>query len=97
MSIFHRRQAIVCYIEHNDKLEVYANLTKFLLNNYKQALDLLSNGCLTLERLMHELGVPPARACGRNAADGILAMACKSSWEQQTPRVNPIYMDCHYG
>ncbi|KAI6142083.1 hypothetical protein BKA82DRAFT_28431 [Pisolithus tinctorius] len=50
-------KAIACYFEHNDKLEVYANLTKFLLNNYKQALNLLSNGCLTLERLMHELGV----------------------------------------
>ncbi|KAI6141183.1 hypothetical protein BKA82DRAFT_4362281 [Pisolithus tinctorius] len=56
-SIFHRRQAIACYFEHNDELEVYANLTKFLLNNYKQALDLLSNGRLTLERLMRELGV----------------------------------------
>ncbi|KAI6143575.1 hypothetical protein BKA82DRAFT_4331131 [Pisolithus tinctorius] len=57
VSIFHRRQAIACYFEHNDELEVYANLTKFLLNNYKQALDLLSNGRLTLERLMRELGV----------------------------------------
>lgn len=38
-------------------MEVYANLTKFLLNNYKQALDLLSNGRATLERLMRELGV----------------------------------------
>ncbi|KAI6139517.1 hypothetical protein BKA82DRAFT_4364644 [Pisolithus tinctorius] len=56
-SIFHRRQAIACYFEHNDELEVYANLTKFLLNNYKQALDLLSNGRLTLEQLMRELGV----------------------------------------
>jgi len=27
------------------------------LNNYKQALDLLSNGRATLEQLMHELGV----------------------------------------
>ncbi|KAI5985372.1 hypothetical protein EDD15DRAFT_2390180 [Pisolithus albus] len=56
-SIFHRRQAIACYFEHNDEMEVYANLTKFLLNNYKQALDLLSNGRATLERLMRELGV----------------------------------------
>ncbi|KAI6020725.1 hypothetical protein BKA83DRAFT_4464456 [Pisolithus microcarpus] len=57
VSIFHRRQAIVCYFEHNDEMEVYANLMKFLLNNYKQALDLLSHGCVTLERLMCELGV----------------------------------------
>ncbi|KAI6015478.1 hypothetical protein BKA83DRAFT_4465568 [Pisolithus microcarpus] len=56
-SIFHRRQAIMCYFEHNDEMEVYANLTKFLLNNYKQALDLLSNGRVTLEQLMCELGV----------------------------------------
>ncbi|KIK15662.1 hypothetical protein PISMIDRAFT_16358 [Pisolithus microcarpus 441] len=56
-SIFHRRQAITYYFEHSDEMEVYANLTKFLLNNYKQALDILSNGHATLERLMHELGV----------------------------------------
>ncbi|KIK15125.1 hypothetical protein PISMIDRAFT_16727 [Pisolithus microcarpus 441] len=31
--------------------------SKFLLNNYKQALDLLSNGHATLEQLMHKLGV----------------------------------------
>ncbi|KAI5994770.1 hypothetical protein EDD15DRAFT_2195902 [Pisolithus albus] len=55
-SAFHRRQAITGYFEHNDEMEVYANLTKFLMNNYKQALDLLSNGRATLERLMRELG-----------------------------------------
>ncbi|KAI6113495.1 hypothetical protein EV401DRAFT_1982963 [Pisolithus croceorrhizus] len=49
--------AIAYYFEHNDEMEVYANLTKFLLNNYKQALDILSNGRATLQRLMHELGV----------------------------------------
>ncbi|KIK18075.1 hypothetical protein PISMIDRAFT_110128 [Pisolithus microcarpus 441] len=57
VSIFHRRQAIACYFEHNDEMEVYANLMKFLLNNYKQALNLLSNSRATLERLMCELGV----------------------------------------
>ncbi|KAI6034650.1 hypothetical protein BKA83DRAFT_4470170 [Pisolithus microcarpus] len=56
-SIFHRRQAIAYYFEHSDEMEVYANLTKFLLNNYKQALDILSNGRATLERLMRELRV----------------------------------------
>ncbi|KAI6142300.1 hypothetical protein EDD17DRAFT_1662346 [Pisolithus thermaeus] len=49
--------AIAYYFKHNDEMEVYANLTKFLLNNYKQALNILSNGCVTLQRLMHELGV----------------------------------------
>ncbi|KAI5999231.1 hypothetical protein EDD15DRAFT_2363309 [Pisolithus albus] len=48
--------SIASYFEHNDELEVYANLTKFLLNNYKQALDVLSNGRATLDRLMRELG-----------------------------------------
>ncbi|KAI5991914.1 hypothetical protein EDD15DRAFT_2388404 [Pisolithus albus] len=56
-SVFHRRQAIAYYFEHSDEMEVYANLTKFLLNNYKQALDILSNGRATLQRLMRELGV----------------------------------------
>ncbi|KAI6033541.1 hypothetical protein BKA83DRAFT_4121003 [Pisolithus microcarpus] len=56
VSIFHRRQAIACYFEHNDEMEVYTNLRKFLLNNYKQALNLLCNGCTTLEQLMCELG-----------------------------------------
>ncbi|KAI6100666.1 hypothetical protein EV401DRAFT_2080921 [Pisolithus croceorrhizus] len=56
-SIFHRRQAIASYFEHSDEMEVYANLMKFLLNNYKQALDILSNGHTTLDQLMCELGV----------------------------------------
>ncbi|KAI6116970.1 hypothetical protein EDD17DRAFT_1477623 [Pisolithus thermaeus] len=56
-SIFHRRQAITSYFEHSDEMEVYANLTKFLLNNYKQALDILSNGRATLDRLMCKLRV----------------------------------------
>ncbi|KAI6011812.1 hypothetical protein BKA83DRAFT_4474400 [Pisolithus microcarpus] len=50
-SIFHRRQAIAYYFEHSDEMEVYANLTKFLLNNYKQALDILSNGHLGVSDL----------------------------------------------
>ncbi|KIK32492.1 hypothetical protein CY34DRAFT_19014 [Suillus luteus UH-Slu-Lm8-n1] len=43
-SIFHRQQAIDSYFEHNDDFEVYANLSNFLHNNYKQALDILANG-----------------------------------------------------
>ncbi|KAG1844376.1 hypothetical protein F4604DRAFT_1884456 [Suillus subluteus] len=39
-SIFHRQQAIDSYFEHNDDLEVYANISDFLYNNYKQVLDL---------------------------------------------------------
>ncbi|KAG1819866.1 uncharacterized protein BJ212DRAFT_1446161 [Suillus subaureus] len=43
-SIFHRKQAIDSYFEHNDDLEVYGNLSNFLYSNYKQALDILTNG-----------------------------------------------------
>ncbi|KAG1743564.1 uncharacterized protein EDB91DRAFT_1247062 [Suillus paluster] len=39
-SIFHRRQAINTYFEHNINFEVYVNLSDFLYNNYKQALDI---------------------------------------------------------
>ncbi|KAJ7819633.1 hypothetical protein B0H14DRAFT_3473004 [Mycena olivaceomarginata] len=38
-SIFHRRQAIVTYLAHMDTFETYANLSTFLVNNYKQALE----------------------------------------------------------
>lgn len=40
-SIFHRRQAIVEYAKHKDTYETYQNLSTFLLNNYKQALEIL--------------------------------------------------------
>ncbi|KAJ7671231.1 hypothetical protein B0H14DRAFT_3102334 [Mycena olivaceomarginata] len=38
-SVFHRRQAIVTYPAHMDTFETYANLSTFLVNNYKQALE----------------------------------------------------------
>ncbi|KAJ7825761.1 hypothetical protein B0H14DRAFT_3088555 [Mycena olivaceomarginata] len=38
-SVFHRRQAIVTYLVHMDTFETYANLSTFLVNNYKQALE----------------------------------------------------------
>ncbi|KAG1793324.1 uncharacterized protein HD556DRAFT_1479424 [Suillus plorans] len=56
-SVFHRRQAILGYFEHNDEFEIYHNLTTFLYNNYKQALDILYDGQTVLPRLMQELGV----------------------------------------
>ncbi|KAJ6448968.1 hypothetical protein C8R47DRAFT_999342 [Mycena vitilis] len=40
-SIFHRRQAIATYLAHVDTFETYGNLSTFLVNNYKQALDLI--------------------------------------------------------
>ncbi|KAJ7828578.1 hypothetical protein B0H14DRAFT_3088219 [Mycena olivaceomarginata] len=38
-SVFHHRQAIVTYLAHMDTFETYANLSTFLVNNYKQALE----------------------------------------------------------
>ncbi|KAJ7730827.1 hypothetical protein B0H14DRAFT_2409539 [Mycena olivaceomarginata] len=38
-SVFHCRQAIVTYLAHMDTFETYANLSTFLVNNYKQALE----------------------------------------------------------
>ncbi|KAJ7853198.1 hypothetical protein B0H13DRAFT_1643142 [Mycena leptocephala] len=40
-SVFHRRQSIATYLAHVDNFETYANLSKFLVNNYRQALDIL--------------------------------------------------------
>ncbi|KAH7908465.1 hypothetical protein BJ138DRAFT_993211, partial [Hygrophoropsis aurantiaca] len=56
-SIFHRQQGIATYFEHNDDFEIYQNISNFLYNNYKQALDILYDGQHTLPRLMHELGI----------------------------------------
>ncbi|KAG2061021.1 hypothetical protein BDR06DRAFT_979256 [Suillus hirtellus] len=56
-SVFHRQQAIDTYFEHNDDFEVYANLSDFLYNNYKQALDILNDGSTTLPNLMWDLKV----------------------------------------
>ncbi|KAJ7586827.1 hypothetical protein C8J56DRAFT_1004574 [Mycena floridula] len=41
-SIFHRRQSIAEYTRHHDSFHTYANLSKFLVDNYKQALDILA-------------------------------------------------------
>ncbi|KAG1847037.1 hypothetical protein F4604DRAFT_1884071 [Suillus subluteus] len=48
---------ITHYFQHNDEFKIYANLTTFLYNTYKQALDILHDGQQTLPKLMHELGV----------------------------------------
>ncbi|KAG0700154.1 hypothetical protein DFH29DRAFT_876763 [Suillus ampliporus] len=56
-SVFHRQQATDSYFEHNDDLEVYANLSNFLHSNYKQALDILTNGNTVLPKVMQDLSV----------------------------------------
>ncbi|KAJ7645339.1 hypothetical protein B0H17DRAFT_1216045 [Mycena rosella] len=40
-SVFHRKQSITTYLAHVDSFETYPDLSKFLVNNYKQALDIL--------------------------------------------------------
>ncbi|THU88892.1 hypothetical protein K435DRAFT_821527 [Dendrothele bispora CBS 962.96] len=55
-SIFHRRQAIAAFAEHMDDFETYAQLTTFLLNNYKQALKICSGYTLLLHD-MRGLGI----------------------------------------
>ncbi|KAJ7640923.1 hypothetical protein B0H17DRAFT_1216483 [Mycena rosella] len=40
-SVFHRKQSITTYLTHVDSFETYPNLSKFLVDNYKQALDIL--------------------------------------------------------
>ncbi|KAG0693899.1 hypothetical protein DFH29DRAFT_881108 [Suillus ampliporus] len=56
-SVFHQRQAIANYFQHNDDYEIYANLGTFLYNNYKQALHMISNGEQSLPKLMYELSI----------------------------------------
>ncbi|KAJ7836778.1 hypothetical protein B0H14DRAFT_3460500 [Mycena olivaceomarginata] len=41
VSRFHRQQEITTYVKHFDSFEMYANLSKFLCNNYCQALTIL--------------------------------------------------------
>ncbi|KAJ7160682.1 hypothetical protein C8R43DRAFT_1086815 [Mycena crocata] len=40
-SVFHRRQSIRTYLAHTDTFDTYANLSTFLVNNYKQAVEIL--------------------------------------------------------
>ncbi|KAJ3769675.1 hypothetical protein FB446DRAFT_648232 [Lentinula raphanica] len=40
MSTFHRRQAIARYCYHQDNFEAYSRLSKFIVDNYKQALEI---------------------------------------------------------
>ncbi|KAF8339461.1 hypothetical protein F5887DRAFT_889178 [Amanita rubescens] len=40
-STFHRQQSIVLFLKHMDNFETYANLSRFLVNNYKQATEIL--------------------------------------------------------
>ncbi|KAI6017015.1 hypothetical protein BKA83DRAFT_4465278 [Pisolithus microcarpus] len=56
-TVFHRQQAINAYFEHNDHFEVYANLTNFLFDNYKQALAIIRDGKTILPNLKRDLPI----------------------------------------
>ncbi|KAK1232440.1 hypothetical protein PQX77_004416 [Marasmius sp. AFHP31] len=55
-SSFHRQQAIVHYCQHHDSFDTYPNLSSFLVNNYKQALEIIDSRPALLVA-MQELGV----------------------------------------
>ncbi|KAI6014150.1 hypothetical protein BKA83DRAFT_4473883 [Pisolithus microcarpus] len=56
-TAFHRQQAINAYFEHNDHFEVYANLTNFLFDNYKQALTIIHDSKTILPSLKRDLSI----------------------------------------
>ncbi|KAJ7165247.1 hypothetical protein C8R46DRAFT_900786 [Mycena filopes] len=55
-TAFHRLQTITSYFAHSDSHEAYANLSKFIVNNYWQALEILE-GQSTLEAAMAAAGI----------------------------------------
>ncbi|KAG5353297.1 hypothetical protein C0989_008515 [Termitomyces sp. Mn162] len=55
-STFHHKQSIQEYAKHMVRQETYATLSTFLVNNYKQALQLI-NGLPALEKQMKDQGV----------------------------------------
>ncbi|KAF8514584.1 hypothetical protein BU17DRAFT_68351 [Hysterangium stoloniferum] len=56
-SAFHHMQAITTYFKYNDDMEVYQNLTTFLYNNYKQALNVINSGPIALSQAMQDLQI----------------------------------------
>ncbi|KAJ3761727.1 hypothetical protein EV360DRAFT_92860 [Lentinula raphanica] len=59
MSTFHRRQAIARYCYHYDNFEAYSRLSKFIVDNYKQALEIEATR-LALAKTMNDLGITSA-------------------------------------
>ncbi|KAJ7071763.1 hypothetical protein B0H15DRAFT_793326 [Mycena belliarum] len=55
-SRFHRQQEIATYAKHFDSVETYANLSKFLCSNYRQALTILKSEA-TLKTWMRQEGI----------------------------------------
>ncbi|KAJ3833306.1 hypothetical protein F5878DRAFT_646052, partial [Lentinula raphanica] len=59
-SKFHRRQMISSWMYHHDNFEAYANLSKFIYNNYRQALSILKTKDDVVSR-MKDIGVTDAK------------------------------------
>jgi hypothetical protein len=55
-SSFHRKQAFSTYLEHLDLTDTYENLSKFICDNYRQALKILDEAS-TLTIALEHLGV----------------------------------------
>ncbi|KAF7335046.1 hypothetical protein MVEN_02254900 [Mycena venus] len=53
-SRFHWQQEITTYIKHFDSFETYTNLSKFLCNNYQQALGILATEPALKQWMNHE-------------------------------------------
>ncbi|KAJ3712115.1 hypothetical protein DFJ43DRAFT_1135053 [Lentinula guzmanii] len=64
MNVFHRRQAIERYCYHHDNFEVYSRLSKFIVDNYKQAVEIeATRGALV--KTMSNLGIPSTETFGQ--------------------------------
>ncbi|SJL17576.1 uncharacterized protein ARMOST_21128 [Armillaria ostoyae] len=55
-SRFHRHQAITTYMKYKDRFDTFQNLSSFLCNNYRQALDILQERPI-LEDSMKQLEI----------------------------------------
>jgi hypothetical protein len=55
-SSFHRKQALSTYLEHLDLTDTYENLSKFICDNYRQALKILDESPALVIAMEH-LGV----------------------------------------
>ncbi|KAJ3761232.1 hypothetical protein EV360DRAFT_68044 [Lentinula raphanica] len=56
MSTFHHQQAIARFSYHHDNFETYARLSKFLVNKYKQAIE-IQQSAPALACTMNDLGI----------------------------------------
>ncbi|KAI6016132.1 hypothetical protein BKA83DRAFT_4465493 [Pisolithus microcarpus] len=56
-TAFHQQQAINVYFEHNDTFEIYANLTNFLFDNYKQVMTIIHDNKAVLTNLKCNLSI----------------------------------------